>query len=318
MTSVTSRRRFSTWPRGNFRTHELRVLVSCLTLAAAAATATAQAPGFTIDDAMSAPFPSALTAACAGGRVAWIFDAEGSRNIWIGEPAADGAFKSRQLTRFTGDIGIEIGTPIWSADGERVFFERGGEPNPQSLPLATPREQLWTMALSDTAPTLVGDGTGLAVSPKGKNVAFVAGNSILLAAIDGSGKPQPLVKDLGRPASLAWSPDGSRIAFVSARGTHNLIGVYDLGKNSLTWLAASVDRDASPIWSPDGAHVAFIRIPASTPGPFSSTQTAAPWSIWVADPATGKGHELWQASAGAGSRFYPLEGNQAFLWGADN
>jgi dipeptidyl aminopeptidase/acylaminoacyl peptidase len=305
----------SQWTRSRLGALQLGALVSIL---AFAGTATAQGPGFTIDDAMSAPFPSALTAAPAGGRVAWIFDAQGSRNIWIGEPAGDGSFKPRQLTRFTGDIGIEIGTPIWSADGDRVFFERGGDPNPQSLPLGTTREQIWTMALSDTAPALIGDGTGLAVSPKGKRVAYTAGNSILLASIDGSGKPETLVRDLGRDASLAWSPDGSRIAFVSARGTHNLIGVYDLGKKSLTWMAASVDRDASPIWSPDGARIAFIRIPASTPGPFSSTRTAEPWSIWIADPATGKGRELWRASAGAGSRYYGLENKSGFLWGADD
>jgi dipeptidyl aminopeptidase/acylaminoacyl peptidase len=291
------------------------LLGSTLLLAGAA---TAQAPGFTIDDAMSAPFPSGLTAAPAGGRVAWIFDAEGSRNIWVGEPAGEGAYKARQLTRFTGDIGVEIGTPVWSADGDRVFFERGGEPNPQGLPLGAPREQIWTMALSDTTATVIGDGSGVAVSPKGKSVAYSAGNSIVLAAIDGSGKPETLVRDLGRDGSLAWSPDGSRIAFVSARGTHNLVGVYDLGKKSLTWLAASVDHDASPIWSPDGARVAFIRIPAATPGPFSSTRAAEPWSIWIADPATGKGHELWRSSTGAGSRYYALENNNAFLWGADD
>ncbi|MEO9046786.1 MAG: prolyl oligopeptidase family serine peptidase, partial [Gemmatimonadaceae bacterium] len=143
-------------------------------------------------------------------------------------------------------------------------------------------------------------------------------NSIVLAPADGSGKPETVVRDMGRDGSLAWSPDGSRIAFTSSRGTHNLVGVYDVGKKSLTWLAPSVDRDAGPIWSPDGARVAFIRIPAATPGPFSSTRAAEPWSIWIADGATGKGHELWHANPGAGSRFYALEGNSGFLWGADD
>lgn len=282
------------------------------------ATAHAQTPTFTLESALSAPFPSGLIASPAGGHVAWIFDAEGSRNIWVGEPGANGAFTSRQLTRFNGDAGVEIGTLAWTFDGEALVFERGGEPNPRDLPLGSTPGQLWTISLGDTVPRLVGDGSSAAPAPKTKTVAYIARNSIVLAALDGSEKPQTVVRDLGRDGALAWAPDGSRVAFVSSRGDHSLIGVYDLKGKSITWLAPSVDRDASPIWSPDGGRIAFVRIPPGAPGPFTSTRTAQPWSIWIADPTTGKGHEVWHADEGAGSRFYPLEGNSAFAWGADD
>ncbi|MGH7618619.1 MAG: prolyl oligopeptidase family serine peptidase, partial [Gemmatimonadaceae bacterium] len=289
-----------------------------MSLGVARGVTAAQAPAFTIDAALSAPFPSGLVASPAGARVAWIFDAQGSRNIWVAGPAANGSFTSSQLTRYSGDIGVEIGTLVWSSDGRALVFERGGEPNPRSLSLGTAPEQIWTIALGDTVPRLIGDGSSPAMAPKSNTVAYAARNSLLLASLDGSGKPQAVVRDLGRVGSLAWSPDGSRIAFASSRGDHSLAGVYDLEHKSITWLAPSVDRDAGPIWSPDGSNVAFIRIPAAAPGPFSSTRAAEPWSIWIADPATGKGHELWHANAGSGSRFYPLEGNSAFAWGADN
>jgi len=294
-----------------------RAVLLALTLFSAEEAA-AQAPSFTLEAALSAPFPSGVVAAPAGGRVAWIFDAQGSRNIWVAEPGANGAFSSRQLTTYTGDNGVEIGTPVWSFDGRALAFERGGSPNPRDLPLGSTPPQLWVMALGDTAPRLIGDGSSPTPAPNSGTLAYVARNSILLASFDGSGKSQTIVRDLGRDGSLAWSPDGTRLAFTSSRGDHGFVGVYDLGRKSLTWLSPSVDRDVGPVWSPDGSRIAFIRIPPGAPGPFSSTRTAEPWSIWIADAATGKGHELWRANAGAGSRFYSLEGNSAFAWGADD
>ena len=280
-------------------------------------TAAAQGPSFTLESALSAPFPSGLTAAPAGGRIAWIFDAEGSRNIWVGEAGANGSFTSRQLTRYTGDAGVEMGTLAWSFDGQALAFERGGEPNPRDLPLGSAAQQIWAIALGDTTPRLIGDGSSPTPAPNANVIAYVARNSIALAPFDGSGKPQTVIRDLGRDGSLAWSPDGARLAFVSSRGDHSLVGVYDLARKSITWLAPSVDRDVGPVWSPDGGRIAFVRIPPGAPGPFSSTRTAEPWSIWIADAATGKGHEIWHANAGAGSRFYSLEGGSAFAWGAD-
>src|SRR6266550_4393085 len=111
-----------------------------------------------------------------------------------------------------------------------------------------------------------------------------------------SAKPEQLVHARGSAQSLHWSPDGTKLAFVSGRGDHGFVGVYDVATKALKFLDASVDDDGEPVWSPDGAQLAFIRIPAAERTlPFTPRRVALPWSIRVADLATGRGREVWKA-----------------------
>jgi hypothetical protein len=72
---------------------------------AAAPAADAGRRAFTLDQVLSAPFPSDLTAASTGGAVAWVFDTRGARNVWIAEPPD---YRGRAVTAYTGDDGQEI------------------------------------------------------------------------------------------------------------------------------------------------------------------------------------------------------------------
>jgi len=72
----------------------------CVPLSALVPRAGAQS-SFTLEQVMSAPFPSELTAAKSGNRVAWVFDQEGRRNIWVAEGPE---FQARQLTKYAAWI----------------------------------------------------------------------------------------------------------------------------------------------------------------------------------------------------------------------
>src|SRR5205823_12745380 len=63
--------------------------------------------------------------------------------------------------------------------------------------------------------------------------------------------------------NMRWSPDGTRLAFVSDRVDHSLVGVYDVRTHDLKFLSPSVDHDTSPTWSADGRQIAFIRRPGT-------------------------------------------------------
>ena len=103
------------------------------------------------------------------------------------------------------------------------------------------------------------------------------------------------------------------------REDHSFIGVYDFSQQSLRYLDPSVDRDLEPVWAPDGKQIAFLRIPAtSDEKEFGPRRAGPPWSIRVADVATGAGREVWKAREGRGSVFRFLAADQQLFWAADN
>src|SRR4051812_49905529 len=78
------------------------------------------AAAFSIEQVMSAPFPSAPVAAPQGGRVAWVLNERGSRNVWVAEPGANGAYSAHSITAYSGDEGLDMGELSWAPDGRAV------------------------------------------------------------------------------------------------------------------------------------------------------------------------------------------------------
>jgi dipeptidyl aminopeptidase/acylaminoacyl peptidase len=277
---------------------------------------------FTLEQVMSAPFPSDLVAAPVGGSVAWVQIAKGVRNIWAASPPA---YKGRQLTSYTQDDGEELGELIWTADGQAVIYTRGGDldgfgesPNPRSAP-DEQKQLLWIVTLDGKPPRQLAEGHSAAVSPKGDRIAFISKRDIWSVRIDNSDKPAALVQSKGRSNSIRWSADGSKLAFVNGRGDHSFIGVYDLSAKTVRYLDASVDRDSEPVWSHDSKQVVFIRMPASREASaFAPKRSGQPWSIRVADATTGVGRELWKAENDRGSVFRNVVAEDQLIWSADD
>ena len=278
----------------------------------------------TLEQFLSAPFPTELTAAPAKGRVAWVFNAQGARNVWVAEPAANGSYKARQLTAYKDDDGQDVGELAWAPDGETIVYTRGGDlefvnasnPNPQHIAEGV-EQNIWAVSVNGGAPKKLGDGHAPAVSPKGDSVAFLVKGQVWLTKLDGSDKGEQLIHSNGDSAALRWSPDGSKLAFTSHRTDHGFIGVYDVATKSVSYLDPSVDTDREPVWSPDSRRIAFIRIPVSKDRlPFGPRREGEPWSIRIADVTTGVAHEIWHADAGSGSVFHGDVAENRLIWAA--
>ncbi|MEW6323625.1 MAG: S9 family peptidase, partial [Acidobacteriota bacterium] len=251
---------------------------------------------------LDAPFGSSLVASPAGARVAWVFDAAGARNIWVAEGPA---FAGRALTTYAGDNGQEITNLQWTPDGQQIVYVRGGGPNRAGeLPNPTSdvdgvEQAVWIVPAAGGAPRKLGAGDAPAVSPRGDLVAFVQRGQVWTAGVSGTPAAAPLMRTRGSARSLTFSPDGSQLAFVSARGTHAYIGVYDLASRALRYLDPSVDSDAEPAWSPDGRSLAFVRQAADSGRiSFHPVREGEPWSIRVVDVGTGAAREVWRAARG--------------------
>src|SRR5213083_2100327 len=79
----------------------------------------ARAQTFSLEQVMSSPFPSELTVSKRGDRIAWAFDAEGKRNVWIAEAPG---FAARQLTHYEKDDGQELSDLTFSPNGNAIAY----------------------------------------------------------------------------------------------------------------------------------------------------------------------------------------------------
>ena len=243
-----------------------------LALVAASAGTSAQVRP-SIDSYLAPAYPYELVAAKKADRIAWLAFERGQRNVYT---AAAPAYAATRLTRNRDDDGIDLTNLRISDDGTIVVFVRGHArnrdgwvANPTSDPDGADRT-IWAARTAGGNAWKLAEGDDPVLSPDGRAVLYVKDNQIYRAAVSEAAaananarSDKPFITAWGRNSNPRWSPDGTRIAFVSNRGDHTLIGVYDVAKRTVAYVSPSVDHDTSPTWSADSKQLAFIRRPGT-------------------------------------------------------
>lgn len=230
-------------------------------------------------------------------------------NVWIGN--ADGS-SAAPITRLTNG---EVDNLVWSPDGSKIAFISSRALDGSDALNANSTFNLWVMNADGSGATPLtqltstsGQGVlDLAWSPDGRRIAFDSNRTldgsdavnpngsrnIWVVNSDGTGAV-PLTRFNVVFASLpVWSPDGSRIAFISGGAldgsdadftTFNVWVMNANGSSATPVTRLSAAYSQSPAFSPDGTKLAFL----SNRGLDGSDVSEPAGNIWVAN-ADGSG-----------------------------
>jgi WD40 repeat protein len=121
-------------------------------------------------------------------------------------------------------------------------------------------------------------------APSGAQIAYVSGGQIeIMSASFGSPAAVPGVSGA---TSVAWSPDGTRLAYSNDVDIFT-VKVDGSGLTQLTSAVGPTQRNVDPAWSPDGADIAF------------STNRDGSFDIYVMSSADGRNQTKLTGSGGA-------------------
>jgi TolB protein len=192
----------------------------------------------------TSPHASAQTGA---GRILFSGEIYGEGGIFVMD--ADGTNQTRLTSGNNG------GAPVWSPNGCRIVFRRGGDVyvmDADGSHQALVTRMHGTIADSDPRSYFSPDGSRILF--RGIGIDFPSPN-LFIVNVDGSNLINLTNNTAWLPSDWApyWSPDGSKILFASSREPR---GIYVMNADGAD--AQRLWAGDDPAWSPDGSKIAFL------------------------------------------------------------
>ena len=166
-------------------------------------------------------------------------------------------------TRLTFGLANDL-NPTFSPDGTKIAFTSTRDSNGEIYIMnadGSNQTNLTNSPLRDRWPSFSPDGTKIVFASNRDSDPQVFGqegpDEIYVMNADGS-NPTRLTNNPARDTEPAFSPDGTKIAFVSRRDNNYEIYVMNTDGSGQTNLTNDSADDVNPTWSPDGTEIAFL------------------------------------------------------------
>ncbi len=158
-------------------------------------------------------------------------------------------------------------SPAWSPDGKKIAFTFYGAVEPQVYLMNPDGSNQQPLFINNPA---IFSSASAAWSPDGTRIAFVgvtpsstdpefSNSDIYTMKADGSEAPVLAVANVALESEIAWSPDGTKLAYTDFLGESTIHVINLDGTPSGVAPLTDGDQNMSPTWSPDGTQLAFFR-----------------------------------------------------------
>jgi Tol biopolymer transport system component/C-terminal processing protease CtpA/Prc len=203
-----------------------------------------------------------------GGKNLWpMFSPDGTLYFVSDQSGVENLYRKSGTAKPVAITSFKDGRVLWpsiSANGKMIVFER--DFGISAFDVSTGKASAVSITLRGSPA-----GTGvehrvltsgiqqMALSPDGKKIAFIVHGEVFAINAKEGGNAVRITNTSELESQVVWASDNKRIAYVSNRGGHDHLYLYDFPTEKETRLTSGDSEDEHPIFSPDGKSIAFQR-----------------------------------------------------------